>query len=135
MGGRDRRQHLLRLVQRPPESCASLRWLSEYHKPIIVSEPGAGALAGYHGSDQQRFTEEIQALVYRFNLVMLESIEALRGVSPWVLKNFRAQRRPLPGIQDFWNRKGMLPETGVRKQAWYLLQDWYANKKETGKNE
>jgi len=115
-----------------PESCASLRWLSEYHKPIIVSEFGAGALAGYHGSDQQRFTEENQALVYRYNLLMLESIEALRGVSPWILKDFRSPRRPLPGIQDFWNRKGLLSETGVRKQAWYLLHDWYANKKDPG---
>lgn len=111
-----------------PESCASLRWLSEYHKPVIVSEFGAGALAGNHGSDQQRFTEENQALVYRYNLVMLESIDALRGVSPWILKDFRSPRRPLPGIQDFWNRKGLVSETGLRKQAWYLLHDWYAKK-------
>jgi beta-glucuronidase len=59
---------------------------------------------------------------------MLDSIESLRGVSPWILKDFRSPRRHLPGIQDFWNRKGLLSETGERKQAWYLLRDWYATK-------
>lgn len=111
-----------------PESCASLRWISRYHKPIIVSEFGAGALAGYHGDAQQRFTEENQALVYENNLVMLDHIEALRGVTPWILKDFRSPRRPLPGIQDMWNRKGLLSETGDRKQAWYLVKDWYEKK-------
>lgn len=116
-----------------PESCAALRWHSRYDKPIIVSEFGAGALQGNHGSDQQRFTEENQALVYTNNLLMLDNIEALRGVTPWILKDFRSPRRPLPGIQDFWNRKGLLSENGVRKQAWYLLQAWYA-KKQTQSN-
>ena len=57
-------------------------------------------------------SEENQALVYKNNLVMLDNIEALRGVTPWILKDFRSPRRPLPGIQDFWNRKGLLSENG-----------------------
>lgn len=112
-----------------PESCAGLRWQSKYNKPIIISEFGAGALQGNHGSDQQRFTEENQALVYKNNLVMLDNIGALRGVTPWILKDFRSPRRPLPGIQEFWNRKGLLSEKGVRKQAWFLTRDWYVMKK------
>lgn len=113
-----------------PESCASLRWQSEYNKPIIISEFGAGALHGNHGDKQQRFTEENQALVYRHNLTMLDKIKSLRGVTPWILKDFRSPRRPLPDIQDFWNRKGLLSESGERKAAWYLMKDWY-EKKET----
>jgi beta-glucuronidase len=111
-----------------PESCAGLRWQSEYNKPIIISEFGAGAKQGFHGDEQQRFTEEHQALVYKNNLVMLDNIGALRGVTPWILKDFRSPRRPLPAIQDFWNRKGLLSENGTRKQAWYLMKDWYAKK-------
>ena len=111
-----------------PESCAGLRWQSTFDKPIIVSEFGAGALSGNHGSEQQRFTEENQALVYEKNLLMLDNISALRGVSPWILKDFRSPRRPLPGIQDFWSRKGLMSEDGVRKKAWYLLKAWYENK-------
>ena len=111
-----------------PESCAGLRWNSKYNKPVIISEFGAGALQGFHGDEQQRFTEENQALVYKHNLTMLDNIEALRGVTPWILKDFRSPRRPLPGIQDFWNRKGLLSENGERKKAWYLMKEWYAKK-------
>ncbi len=109
---------------RPPD-CARFRWVSDYGKPIIMSEFGAGALAGQHGDPTHRWTEEYQAAVYEHNLRMIDEIEALRGLSPWILKDFRSPRRPLPGIQDFWNRKGLLSETGVRKKAWYVLRDYY----------
>lgn len=111
-----------------PESCANLRWDSHYDKPIIMSEVGAGALQGLHGDVGQRWTEEYQADVYRHNLSMLDNMSALRGVTPWILKDFRSPRRPLNNIQDFWNRKGLVSETGIRKQAWYVLHDYYMQK-------
>ena len=52
--------------------------------------------------------------------------------SPWILRDFRSSRRPLPEIQDFWNRKGLLSETGSPKQAWYLMQAWYKEKATVG---
>jgi beta-glucuronidase len=116
-----------------PDECAALRWQADAGKPVIVSEFGAGALQGLHGEPDRRWTEEYQAAVYRNNLEMLENMPFLRGVSPWILKDFRSPRRPLPGIQDFWNRKGLLSETGERKQAWYLLRDYYANKSGPGR--
>ena len=48
------------------------------------------------------------------------------GYSPWVLKDFRSKRRTIPGIQDFYNRKGLVGETGKRKSAFEVLADWYA---------
>ncbi|MES1196051.1 MAG: glycoside hydrolase family 2 TIM barrel-domain containing protein [Steroidobacter sp.] len=111
-----------------PESCASLKWISHYHKPAIVSEFGADALQGMHGDKQQRFTEEYQAEVYKQNLLMLDQMSFLRGVSPWILKDFRSPRRPLSGIQDYWNRKGLISDKGIKKQAWYVLQDYYRKK-------
>jgi beta-glucuronidase len=111
-----------------PEDCARIRWVSDYGKPIIMSEMGAGALQGRHGSAAHRWTEEYQARVYEHNLTMLDNVTALRGLSPWILKDFRSPRRPLPGIQDFWNRKGLLSETGERKKAWYVLSDYYRTK-------
>jgi beta-glucuronidase len=53
-------------------------------------------------------------------------------MSPWILRDFRSPRRPLPGIQDFWNRKGLLSDTGERKLAWFLLRDYYAAKSGPG---
>lgn len=114
-----------------PESCKDLVWESKYDKPIIVSEFGAGALQGLHGKENERWTEEYQASVYEHNLAMLDNMTALRGVTPWILKDFRSPRRPLPDIQDFWNRKGLLSEQGIRKKAWYLLNDYYSKRKKT----
>jgi beta-glucuronidase len=113
-----------------PASCASLKWVSRYHKPVIMSEFGADALQGMHGDKAQRWTEEYQADVYKNNLTMIDNMSFLRGMSPWILKDFRSPRRPLPGIQDFWNRKGLISDKGLKKKSWYLLQDYYAKKAE-----
>jgi len=111
-----------------PSECAGVTWESPYDKPIVMSELGAGALKGKHGNKDVRWSEEYQADVYVNNLRMLERMDALRGVTPWILKDFRSPRRPLAGVQDFWNRKGLLSDKGERKQAWYVLHDYYAQK-------
>lgn len=111
-----------------PESCAGIKWRSKYNKPVIMSEVGGGALQGYHGDVDQRWTEEYQAAVYRHNLAMMDNIPFLRGITPWILKDFRSPRRPLPGIQDYWNRKGLVSDTGIKKQAWHVLHDYYEEK-------
>jgi len=72
------------------------------------------------------WTEEFQAAVYRYNLEMASGIDGLAGISPWILKDFLSPRRPLNGIQDDWNRKGLVSETGEKKLAWSVLQDFYA---------
>ena len=46
-------------------------------------------------------------------------------MSPWILVDFRSPRRPLPGIQDGWNRKGLVANDGTRKQAFTVLRDAY----------
>lgn len=108
-----------------PEYCASIRWESPYGKPVIISEFGGGALHGKHGKANERWTEEYQAAVYEHNITMIKNMNFVRGTTPWILKDFRSPRRPLPDIQDFWNRKGLLSETGERKLAWQVLHDFY----------
>ena len=49
----------------------------------------------------------------------------LRGISPWILKDFRAPRRQHPIYQQGWNRKGLLSPTGRRKPAFYVLRDYF----------
>jgi beta-glucuronidase len=39
--------------------------------------------------------------------------------------DFRSPRRPLAGIQDFFNRKGLYSDRGERKAAFYVLRDYY----------
>lgn len=108
-----------------PEKCDRLTWRSAYTKPLVISELGADAKAGLHGDELTRFTEEYQASFYRHQLAMLQSIATLRGMSPWILVDFRSPRRPLPGVQDGWNRKGLVANDGAKKQAFWIVRDAY----------
>lgn len=105
-----------------------MTWVVPYDKPVIISEFGGGAVAGRHGDKQQRWTEEFQAELYRQNLAMLDKIDGLAGTTPWVLKDFRSPRRPEPVIQNYFNRKGLVSDQGKRKQAFYVLKEWYRGK-------
>lgn len=109
----------------PNVDCSSMTWKNKYNKPMIMSEFGGGALQGYHGSVDDRWTEEYQAGVYEENLEMIKNISFLRGTTPWILKDFRSARRPLPDIQDYWNRKGVISERGVKKKAFFIMKDFY----------
>ena len=105
-----------------------MTWEIPYDKPVIVSEFGGGAKYGLHGPVNQRWTEEFQENLYRENLQMLDKIDGLAGTTPWILKDFRSPRRILDGIQDYYNRKGLLSEQGQKKKAFYILRDWYNQK-------
>lgn len=111
-----------------PEDADQTRWTFAFDKPVIVSEFGADALYNLHGDAETRFTEEYQANVFEHQLNMLSHMPQLAGMSPWVLMDFRSPRRPLPGIQDYFNRKGLISDRGQRKQAFYVLQKYYQEK-------
>jgi len=81
-----------------------------------------------HGDKDTRFTEEYQANLYQQQIGMLQKIPALAGMTPWILMDFRSPRRTLVGIQDYYNRKGLISDRGQRKQAFYVLQNFYREK-------
>ena len=110
---------------RDVNDASKMKWEIPYEKPVIVSEFGGGAKAGLHGDTGQRWTEEFQEKLYQENLAMLSKVEGLAGTCPWVLKDFRSPRRPLPEIQNFFNRKGLVSDQGKRKRAFYVLKEWY----------
>ena len=105
-----------------------MRWEIPYNKPVIISEFGGGARYGLHGAKNQRWTEEFQENLYKENTAMLDKIEGLSGTTPWILKDFRSPRRVLPGVQDYYNRKGLFSDKGEKKLAFYILRDWYKTK-------
>jgi len=112
-----------------PEKCKTAEFEIKYDKPVMVSEFGGDALQGNHGSKDARWTEEFQEDLYVETLKMLDKIPQLRGITPWILADFRSPRRVLPNIQDSWNRKGLISETGDKKKAFFVLQDFYKMKK------
>ncbi|WP_222841479.1 glycoside hydrolase family 2 protein [Hymenobacter sp. BT188] len=97
----------------------------KYKKPVIISEFGGDALAGYHGDANTRWSEEYQEALYVNQIKMLGGISGLRGLTPWILADFRATRRQHPVYQNGFNRKGLISSTGVKKKAFYVLQEYY----------
>ena len=111
-----------------PDKLQQIRWTLGYEKPVIISEFGADALQGLHGDRLTRFSEEYQEDLYRQTLAMLQKMPQWRGATPWILTDFRSPRRPLPNVQDGWNRKGLIGENGTKKKAFYVLKNFYDEK-------
>ena len=106
-----------------------IAWQVPANKPLILSEFGAGAKAGFHDDRPapQKFSEEYQRDYYRATLAMAAKIPTLSGMSPWLLKDFRSPRRQ-NGWQQGYNRKGLVSETGQRKLAFDVLAEFYTER-------
>ena len=98
---------------------------SDPDKPVIITEFGADAFAGHHGSAEDKGTEECQKYVYERQIEVLRKTDYIKGITPWILYDFRCPRRT-SFIQRYYNRKGLLSEDKTyRKPAFYVLRDFY----------
>lgn len=98
-------------------------------KPVIITEFGADALRGHHGAIDDKGTEECQEYVYKMQIDTLKDIEYIKGMTPWIMYDFRCPRRT-SYIQKYYNRKGLLSEDkSYRKPAFFVLQDFYKSLK------
>jgi len=113
---------------RTPAEIAGVSFRNAYDKPLMFSEFGADALYGQRGAREERWSEDYQAWLYEETLKVIERTPGCVGLAPWVLKDFRSPRRWHGRFQDMWNRKGLLSPEGRRKQAFFVLQDFYRRK-------
>ncbi|MFV0390428.1 MAG: glycoside hydrolase family 2 protein [Paludibacteraceae bacterium] len=99
-------------------------------QPLIISEFGGEALYGQSGDKEVAgsWSEDYQAKLYDDNIAMFNNIPNLRGVSPWILFDFRSPFRFHPTNQEGWNRKGLVSDQGYRKKAWYIMKKYFDNK-------
>lgn len=113
-----------------PVSPENAVWNVAPGQPLIISEFGGEALYGQSGDEEvaSSWSEDYQAKLYRDNIKMFANIPNLRGISPWVLFDFRSPFRFHPTNQDGWNRKGLVSDQGMRKKAWYIMHDYYKTK-------
>jgi beta-glucuronidase len=109
-----------------PEDADKIQWTFP-QKPVLMSEFGAEAKFGNHGATDQRWTEEQQVFVFQHQFAMFRKIPQLRGVTPWILMDFRSPTRNIPRLQDGYNRKGLISEEGKKKQAFTLFQKTYTD--------
>ena len=104
-----------------------MEWENPFHKPLIMSEFGGEALYGNHGAadTNSSWSEERQEQLYHEQITMLKRIPFLRGTCPWVLADFRSPGRLNPRYQQGWNRKGLLSDKGLKKKAWFVMNNYY----------
>lgn len=110
-----------------PAKPGTMTYRSELNKPMIMSEFGGESKYGNHGTADSAglWNEEYQEQLYKDNIMMFKNIPFLRGISPWVLYDFRSPTRLNAENQDGWNRKGLLSDKGDKKKAWYVLKAFY----------
>lgn len=99
-------------------------------KPVLISETGADAMAGHHGRSDEFFTEECQAHVFAQQIERLAQAPYICGMAPWLLYDFRSERRQTVFNQGF-NRKGLIAEDKTtRKLAFDVLAKFYHQHKQ-----
>ena len=94
-------------------------------------ETGAEAVGGYHADSLTLWSEEFQEWYYKEQVAMLKKMpDNFTGISPWILVDFRSPRRNNPLYQEGWNKKGLIDAQGHKKKAFYILQRYYAEKRQ-----
>jgi len=111
-----------------PREIGKFHFQIDFNKPVIISELGAGALGGFHADADTRFSEEYQEAFYQNQIKLVSTIDNLRGMTPWILVDFRSPKRMNPTYQNYWNRKGLITETGKKKKAFFVLKAFYDEK-------
>lgn len=109
-----------------PSFCETAEWEALYDKPLIISETGGGALQGFHADSLSKFSEEYQTWLYREQVAMMKRMpDNFTGCTPWILVDFRSPKRNHPVFQNGWNRKGLIGSNGEKKEAFYVLREYY----------
>ncbi|HLV09526.1 MAG TPA: glycoside hydrolase family 2 TIM barrel-domain containing protein [Halanaerobiales bacterium] len=98
---------------------------SKPDKPVFITEFGAAALAGHRGAVNELFTEDNQQQVYRKQVELLGEIPYIKGLSPWILYDFRCPRRT-NRFQRGYNLKGLLSRDKKHKKlSFYIMKEFY----------
>lgn len=97
---------------------------SDPKKPVIITEFGADAMAGNRGTVTDKGTEDCQAFVYEKQIENIRKISYIKGMTPWILHDFRCPRRTAV-TQKYYNTKGLVSASGKRKMAFGILRDFY----------
>ncbi|MBR6172838.1 MAG: glycoside hydrolase family 2 [Eubacterium sp.] len=94
-------------------------------KPVIITEFGADARPHLRGTVTDKGTEDCQAYVYRKQTEQIRKIPYIKGMTPWILYDFRCPRRTSV-LQKYYNTKGLLSaDKKYIKPAFYVLQKFY----------
>ena len=95
-------------------------------KPVIYSEFGCGALAGYHVPfDSVRWSEEYQRDLLKYTLELFHKDPMIVGFYIWQFTNIRTSTTMDLNRVRCFNNKGILDEYRNPKIAYYTVRDLY----------
>ena len=97
--------------------------IAGHHKPILVSEFGADALAGQHATHDQLFTEEYQARFIATYWAAITAHPAVIGGHVWAFADFRTAQHSRRVVM---NLKGVFTRDRAPKRAAFVLRDLWS---------
>lgn len=91
----------------------------------MITETGADAPVGRRSDERALFSEDQMLACYRQQFETISKIEAVQGFCPWILYDFRTERRK-NSFQRGYNRKGLIDaDKKTRKLAFEALKRFY----------
>jgi len=101
---------------------------NELHKPIVVTEFGADAIAGQHANEDEMFSEEYQQKMINAYLDIANTKPFVKGMMIWAFADFRTSQA-LMRVRSM-NLKGVFTQDRRPKMAaWLLRKRWVEEKK------
>ena len=98
-------------------------WLG---KPVIMSEFGAAALAGFHSHfDTVRWSEEYQRDLIEYCLELFHNTDYMRGTYVWQYANIRTSPSMDINRVRYFNNKGVVDEYRNPKASYFKIKELY----------
>lgn len=108
-----------------PKLTAFIKLWSDYYKrPVIISEYGAGAIAGFHEDPPLMYTEDYQTQYYKEHFKVFDEMrpDILIGELVWNFADFSTKQGP---HRAFGNRKGVFTRQRQPKAVAHVLRARY----------
>jgi len=105
-----------------------LRRMAELYpdKPILITEFGAGGIAGEHSMAAVKWSEEYQVQQVTRQIEAMRENEHVAGCYIWQYCDIRVHPRRALGRPRSMNNKGLVDEYRRPKSAYYAVRDLYA---------
>ena len=97
-----------------------------FGKPVIMSEFGAAALAGFHSHfDTVRWSEEYQRDLLEYTIELFHKTDYMRGTYVWQFCNIRTSPEMDINRVRYFNNKGIIDEYRNPKAAFFKVKELY----------
>ena len=116
---REDRKEFLKRRKKMIKACDAL------DKPYVMTEFGAGAIAGFNSFEAQRWSEDYQVESLKFSLEQLLSQRSVSGVYIWQYRDIRTSAFYELNRPRSFNNKGILDEYRRPKRSYYTVRDIY----------